>query len=144
MRRAVRILLRRPREAALYRILPDVIFELGILKGVSYSTISKAGLPDVSLGFQVLIELKREAAFHTLHCSLQSNSSGRQDQVKMVRHHHKLMQQILLLLPVTEHVFYEQSRNFLNLEQVSPRLHICGDKVCGLACFPSMRNCQKS
>src|SRR6476646_1915324 len=64
--------------------------------------------------------------------------------MKMVRHHNKLMQQILLLLSVTEQDFDEQLRNFLNLEQVSPRLHICGDKVCGLACFPSMRNCQKS
>jgi hypothetical protein len=31
------------------------------------------------------------------------------------------MQEILLLLLVTEYVFYEQSRNFLNLEQVSSR-----------------------
>jgi hypothetical protein len=62
----------------------------------------------------------------------------------MVRHHNKLMQEILLLLLLTEHVFYEQSRNFLNLEQVSSRLHICGDEVCGLTGRPSMRNCQKS
>jgi hypothetical protein len=34
----------------------------------------------------------------------------------MVRHHNKLMQQILLLLSVTEQDFDEQSRNFLNLE----------------------------
>ncbi len=60
----------------------------------------------------------------------------------MVRHHNKLMQQILLLLSVTEQDFDEQSRNFLNLEQVSPRLHIGGNKVCGLAGCPSMRNCQ--
>jgi hypothetical protein len=39
----------------------------------------------------------------------------------MVRHHNKLMQEILLLLLVIEHIFYEQSSNFLNLEQVSSR-----------------------
>ena len=60
----------------------------------------------------------------------------------MVRHHNKLMQQIFLLPAVIEQDFDEQSRNFLNLEQVSPRLHICGDKVCGLAGCPSMGNCQ--
>jgi len=48
----------------------------------------------------------------------------------------------ILLLSVTEQDFDEQSRNFLNLEQVS-RLQICGNKVCGLAGCPSMRNCQK-
>jgi len=62
----------------------------------------------------------------------------------MVRHHNKLMQTILLLLAVTEKDFNEQSRNFLHLEQVSPRLHICGNKVCGLAGGPSMRNCQQA
>ena len=61
----------------------------------------------------------------------------------MVRHNNKLMQQIFLLLSVTEQDFDEQSRNFLNLEQVSPRLHICGNKVCGITGYPSMRNCQK-
>lgn len=62
----------------------------------------------------------------------------------MVRHHNKLMQQIFFLPAVIEQDFDEQSRNFLNLEQVSPWFHICGNKVCGLACCPSMRNCQKS
>jgi hypothetical protein len=60
----------------------------------------------------------------------------------MVRHYNKLMQEILLLMPVIEHDFDDQPRNFLNLEEVSSRLHICGNKVCGLACCPSMRNCQ--
>jgi hypothetical protein len=60
----------------------------------------------------------------------------------MVRHYNKLMQEILLLMPVIEQDLNEQPRNFLDLEEVSSRLHICGNKVCGLACCPSMRNCQ--
>lgn len=42
----------------------------------------------------------------------------------MIRHHNKLMQEILLLLSVTKQDFDEQSRNFFNLEQVSPGLDI--------------------
>lgn len=42
----------------------------------------------------------------------------------MARHHNKFMQQVFLLPAVIKQDFDEQSRNFLNLEQVSPRLHI--------------------
>jgi hypothetical protein len=63
VRRAVWILLGRPRQAPLDRILPDVVFELGILKWVSHSAINKTRLPDISFGFQILVQLKREAAF---------------------------------------------------------------------------------
>ena len=71
------------------------------LKRVSYSAINETGLSDIFLGFQVLVQVKSEAAFE-LHGPLQKDSGERQDQMKMVLHHNKLMQEILLLLSVTE------------------------------------------
>ena len=46
-----------------------------------------------------------------------------------VSHRNKLMQKIFLLPAVIEQDLNEQSSNFLNLEQVSPRFHICGHKI---------------
>jgi hypothetical protein len=55
-----------------------------------------------------LFSSKEKPPFNQLHGPLQSDSNGRQDQVKMVWHHNKLMQEILVLLPVTEQDFVAQ------------------------------------
>jgi hypothetical protein len=79
------------------------IFEFLVLKRVSDPPIQEAWLPYISFDFQVLIQLKRKSSLDQLHGPFQGDSSGSNDQVKMVRHDNKFMQQILFLpLAVTK------------------------------------------
>ena len=71
---------------------------------------------------------------------LQSDFGWRQDQVKMIGHHHKFMQQIFLLHSVIQQDFNEEARNLLNLKKASFFEDIGGYKVSGFSGYTSTRN----
>ena len=142
--RAVGIFFRSLGQKALYRILPDVIFELLVFERISDPPVHEAWLPYVSFGFQVFIELERESSLDQLHGPFQRDSCWGNDQMEMVRHDNKLMQKILFLCSVVQHDFNEEPGNLLHLEKALSLKHIGRDKVGGFSCSSSMRNRQKS
>jgi len=141
---AVRIIFRRFDQETLHRVLPDVILKLLVFERISDPPIQEARLPNFSLKFQAFVELKRESTLHELHCSFQSDSGWRQDQVNVVRHDDKFMQSIFLLCSVIQQDFHEEARNLVNLKQASLLRNIGGNKVGGLGGHTAMRNGQRS
>jgi hypothetical protein len=129
MRGAVRILFRANRQETLYRILPNIVLKFLILERVSHSPVQKAGLPNLSLSLQILVKLKRKAALYKLRGSFQSDSPWRQDQVEMVQHHNKFVQQVFLLHSVIQQNLNEETRDLLNLKETSFLGNICGNKM---------------
>src|SRR5262249_17976482 len=119
MCRAVRIILCRTDQETLDRILPSVALESLILEGVSHSPIQKTWLPDFPLHLQTLIQPKRKPALYKLHGAFQGDSRGRQDQVKMIRHHNKFVQKVLFLHSVVQQDFNEEARDLVNLKEAS-------------------------
>ena len=113
------MLLRRPGQASLNRILPDVFF-----------------------GFQVLIQLERKSALGKLHGPLQSNLAGSKDEVDVIWHNNKFMQQILPLSSIVQQNFNKQARNFFYLKKTFSLPRICCNKICCVSCATSMRNGQ--
>ena len=143
--RAVRIFFRSSGQKALYRILPDIVFELLVFERVSDPPVKKTWLPYVFFDFQVLIELKGESSLDTLHGPLQRDFGWSDDHVEMFRHDNKLMQKILLLCSVIHQDFNEEPGNLLHMEETFSVEHIGSDKVGGFyCCSSSMRNRQKS
>src|SRR5689334_6462501 len=142
MRGAVRILFRTCSEKALNRILPDVILELLVFQRISQSPVQKARLPDHSLSLQLLVQLKRKPTLDKLHSSLQSDFSWGQDQMEMVGHDHKLVQQVLLLRSVIQQNLNEEAGDFLYLKEASLFKNICRHKICGFGGHASVRNSQ--
>jgi len=141
--RAVGIFFRSPGQKALYRILPDVIFELLVFDRVSDPPVKKTRLPYVLFDSEVLIELKRKSSLDTLHGPFQRDFGWSDDQVEMFRHDNKLMQKIFFLYSVIHHDFNKEPGNLLHVEETFSVEHIGGDKVGGFSCSPSMRNRQK-
>jgi hypothetical protein len=142
MGRAVRVLFRGSGQKTLDGILPDVIFEPLIFERISYPPVKKTSLPDLSLGLQFLVQLKREATFNKLHGPFQSDPGWCQDQMEMVGHDHKLMQQVFLLRSVTQQHLNEETGNLIYLKQASLFQNICGNKIGGFCGQTSMRNRQ--
>ena len=70
-------------------------------------------------------------------------TSGRNNQVKMVRHDNKFMQQILFLRSVLQHHFNKEPGNLLHMEEALFLKDIGSDKIGGFSCCPSMRNGQE-
>jgi hypothetical protein len=141
--RAVGIFFRRSGQKALYRILPDVIFEFLVFEGVSDPPVKKTWLPYVLFDSEVLIELERESSLDTLHGPFQRDFGWSDDQVEMFRHDNKLMQKILFLCSVIHQDFNEEPGNLLHLEEAFSLEHVGSDKVGGFSCSSSMRNRQK-
>jgi hypothetical protein len=115
----VRILFRRPGQPTPHRVLPNVIFKVPVFKAISDSPIRKTCLPGFSLNLQPLIELKGEAALHKLNGTLQRDSGRSKDQMKMVGHDNKFMQQVLFLRSVIQQDFNEEPAYLVALEQAS-------------------------
>ena len=108
----------------------------------SYPPVHKTWLPYISFGFQVLIELERESALGKLHGPLQSNLAGSEDQVDVIWHDNKFMQQIFSLSSIVQQNFNKQPRNFFHLKEAFSLQHICSNKICRFSCATSVRDGQ--
>lgn len=67
---------------------------------VSHAPIMKASLPNLAPKTQLLCSSKRETALNQSYSSFDSDSGGSQQEMDVVRHDDKLMQQILFLFSV--------------------------------------------
>ena len=63
-------------------------------------------------------------------------TSGRNNQVKMVRHDNKFMQQILFLRSVLQHHFNKEPGNLLHLEEALFLKDIGSDKIADSVVVP--------
>jgi hypothetical protein len=124
--------------------LPDVIFEPLVFERVSDPPIHEACLPYFSFDLQILIKPERESSLNQLHSPFQGDLSWSNDQVEMVRHENKFMQQILFLCSVMQQDLSEELGDFLHLEKALSLKDVGSDKIAGFRCYSSMRNSQKS
>src|SRR5882724_697935 len=85
----------------LNRIQVDVLPKLAVLLPVPNAPIIEAGLPNLATVAQLFPGAIREPTLDELHCSL-DRVGWSKEQMNMVWHDHKLMQQVFPLVSIAE------------------------------------------
>ena len=78
-------------------ILVNVLAIVKVVFVIPNAMIGKTFLPNLQVRLTGLSDLVREAAFDVLHCTFEGDIIRRQNEVNVVRHHDKFVQQELLL-----------------------------------------------
>ncbi len=103
---------------------------LHIFVEIPEPSIAEALLPDAELSSSCLLQLMRKAALDVLHRALDGNLVGSQDEVDMIRHDDKLMQEIFLLRGISVENPQKQLGGSICLQQALPAGALGRDKVC--------------
>lgn len=97
--------------------MANIFAEREIFFRISYAAVVVTGLPDLMREAQFFFRPKGKSAFDELHRSLQSLNRSDQ-QVKVIRHDHKLMQEILSLGAIVKQNVDEQPGHSVRLKNV--------------------------
>lgn len=110
----------------------DIVFESHAFRCIPHPSVHKALLPDPVADAKELTCFIREAAFNILHDALQSHAFGYRDQqMDVVAHHDKGMNEELTDFAVVEQRRAEQISHSVGLQNMSFVEGSGGDEVCG-------------
>jgi len=103
------------RHPALHWVLVDVLAESFILQHIAHATVVKTVFPDVSAITEFFPGSVGESALDKLHRFFQS-LVGSQEEMEMIRHEHKFMEQEFALISVVSQYFQKELRHAVGLK----------------------------
>lgn len=119
-----------PRVVLSLRISGDVDAVLPVVFRIADAMFVKASLPDLPGVAGLHPHRVGESAFDALRAAFKGLVPGRRKkQMDVVRHDHKRMERVALLVAVAEEGFTEEQRVAVNLEKTSPIRGDDGDEV---------------